>query len=287
MKKFLSALTAFCMSASLIVGSLPASALKVVTDDSVKSEAGALTWTIESVTADPGDIVPVHVYVTNDPGTAGYDAAITVDGRALSTSDLTIEDIMQGNDDGDSETYLEFGMFAANPDTGSVASSRGDGLNSVAVDGDAVYVMYFNIPENATDGTVYTLEFSDLVVSNGAYEVLDVTTVGGTITVGEAPTTTTQSTPAAETTTEGQGSETKPPVSGNDHTWYVEKVVANAGDIVPVHVYVANDPGTAGYDVGLKVDGGALSASDLTIEDIMQGNDAGDSETYLEFGMFA
>ena len=83
MKKFLSALTAFCMCASMTAASLPASALTMTDSSAITVFAGDCTWTVSNEVFDPAtdEFVTLHVTVTGDTAAYGFEFTPYFDGK--------------------------------------------------------------------------------------------------------------------------------------------------------------------------------------------------------------
>jgi hypothetical protein len=90
MKRFISALTAVCLAASMTVTSLPASALSIA-DRSASdvAQAGDRTWYMEDYVVEDLDAfaakptVAFPIYYSGDTGTFGYSVTVLADGQKL------------------------------------------------------------------------------------------------------------------------------------------------------------------------------------------------------------
>ncbi len=182
------------------------------TDDN-PSGSDEFTWDIEDVAGvAPGDMVPVHVFVNNDKGCAGYNVKILVDGKEVGESALVSAlDIMKGDDAGTSTSYSELEVFVPNAEKLAIgAASNVIKENVYAKDGEAIFVMYFEIPADAADGTVYELTWDTLSPMDIDQNATNPKGLAGSITVGD-PLPTDTDEPTEEPTTTPEPTDTTAP----------------------------------------------------------------------------
>ncbi|MDE5754906.1 MAG: hypothetical protein K2H89_10260, partial [Oscillospiraceae bacterium] len=337
MKRLLSTLTALCMCASMSVGMLPASALSAIsTDDTavVRADSGLMAragesdahnkgyeWCVEDATFDPanppkGNVIQMPITVWNDPGTAGVNAKILVDGKELtdSTTDdfpFTLALMKQGS-------AYSFETFMPNPAIGDfgMAVAGNGGEPQTAEQGGQGLVIAFKLKDGAelTPGKEYkiglTSEENSFVGANKVVLNPQPILTAGTLKIAGGEDTTTAPTPQDTTaptpqdTTAPAPQDTTAPVAENNHDngyeWCVEDAKFDPknppkGNVIQMPITVWNDPGTAGVNAKILVDGKELT--DSTTDDfpftlaLMKQGSAYSFETFMpnpaigDFGM--
>ncbi|MBR6617477.1 MAG: hypothetical protein IKL00_06355, partial [Oscillospiraceae bacterium] len=252
MKKFLSALTAFCMGASMIASVMPASALSTVFTDADKAKADGFTWSIEEGVVVEDGYAEINVYVENDPGTGAYAFQMLINGKEFSQYGITIDDIGKG------KAYSQMDVFVPNPAIGYAgASSNLTAENQFAKEDVAVVTYYLTVPDDMAEGE-YKLTFNDFKAGDADGKEIKPTLAAGSLIVGD---------PATATT---EGGNTNPGV-GSGYTWYIEEGAKAEDGYAEVSVFVANDAGTDSYAFQMLINGKEFSEYGITIDDIAKG----------------
>ncbi len=286
MKKFLSALTAFCMGASMIASTLPASALTPLLKETPKAQADGFVWDISDAKAEDG-VAYIDVTVQDDPGSNAYGFQIQIekDGKWVSFAEagLEVADIAKGT------AYDRMSMFAANLDEGSAAASNDTDIEpQYAVNGAPVVTYGVLIPDNYAEG-VYNLRFNNLkVAAADGKTMLKPTATQGTLTIGDVQPTASSNTtkPTSNTTkpTTGTGNNDTPNVGADDFVWDISDAKAEEG-VAYIDVTVQNDPGSNayGFQIQIQKDGKWMSFAEagLEVADIAKGT------AYDRMSMFA
>ena len=191
MKRFLSALTAFCLCASTMVSTVPASALYLKDTTAVMEQAdGDFTWYVDDATFDPANdkFVIIPVRVVNDPGIATYNIQLLLDGVPATEAGWKVARIEQGD-------AYSFSAFMGNPDLGKVGAAAvgessivdGKAIDFFAADKASVVNFYLQPVDASNLKEKYDLsinpEHGSFEVANAALEQLSPNLVGGTLTV--------------------------------------------------------------------------------------------------------
>ena len=211
-----------------------------------------MNYQIAEVEAQPGEKVPVPVYVINDTGTLGLTVQFTADSRLK----------YQSNKAGDAYTGMPVWNAASftlnwNLDAAETAKS-----------GAVLTTLTYKVPDDAQPGDRFPVEF---VVENCS----TVDENGNTLTVGyfngaiyipdpDATTTSTTEAPVTTTTTTEAVTTTAPVTTTSESisttmttgrvNYQIAEVEAQPGEKVPVPVYVVNDTGTLGLTVQFTAD---------------------------------
>ncbi len=252
MKKLLSAVTSFVMSATLMTSAFaspvsaaggistvqPTVSLGEVSDVSANKNASNANLIIDfgEYTAKPGDKVVVKPTIKNNGGEyplAGVDVEFAID------SPLKITAI------GGSSAAFGGAAVSANLDQykASITPLNGNGDPTVATDGEALFQLMVQIPESAAGGT-YDIGFGnkvDLFKEGASSDEWSFKEITGKITV------------------EGSGNITTTPPSDGNANLIIDfgNYEANAGDKVVVKPTIKNNGGEyplAGVDVEFKLD---------------------------------
>ena len=250
-KRIISALTSLAMSASFIIGTLPA------TVQTLQAAAADITYTIADVEGEAGADVDVPITIKGDTGTAGMVLELSADSR------LKLKRRLNGNAYEGAPTW--------NASTFTFVWNAGDGRNLVAADGAVLTTLRFTVPADAQPGDTYPISFrgSESKVIDQDGNAHNVTYVDGSITIpGGATTTTAAATTAAPTTTtKAAAATTTQKVVSADLTYEIATVEGEAGADVDVPITIqGTDPGTAGMVLELSAD------SNLKLKRRMNGN---------------
>ena len=238
-KRIISALTSLAMSASFIIGTLPASV------QTMQAAAADITYTIADVEGEAGADVDVPITIKGDTGTAGMVLELSADSR------LKLKRRLNGNAYEGAPTW--------NASTFTFVWNAGDGRNLVAADGAVLTTLRFTVPADAKPGDTYPISFrgSESKVIDQDGNAHNVTYVDGSITIpGGATTTTAAATTAAPTTTtKAAVATTTQKVVSADLTYEIATVEGEAGADVDVPITIkGTDPGTAGMVLELSAD---------------------------------
>jgi hypothetical protein len=259
MKKLLSAVTSIVMGASLMTSAfattVSAASVTAVQPNVSIGDArnvsannnvpvtkpvsnGDIVFDFGTYTAAKGEKVTVSVLLDsgNSHAVASIDAQFKLD------SSLKLSTIGKKSDAYSASVESNLATAQA-----SFTSLEGGEKPTVGTDGQAVFKLQVEIPEDCADG-VYNIGFSgcDIFKSGQDSEVWSYSVKGGTITVGNPVTTTTQSNTTTTTTTT-----TTPPASNADVVLDFQNYTAKPGDKITV-------------DVLLKSGAGAVSSMDAT-----------------------
>ncbi len=293
MKKFLSALTAFCMGASMVASTLPASALTPLLSDAPKAQAGEFTWDIED-NVKPEEtngkrVAYIDVTVEGDLGTNAIAVGIKVEGKTFAEmkaeNGLELKQIKQG------DAYDRMSVWQANLDTGELAGANGteDQSTQFAKDGGIVATYVVLVPDTVPDG-VYDLEFYNVNIGNGNGTAMHDPVLGtGSLVIGdvEVPSESSSNTtkPTSNTTkpttaTTDKGDNTKPTVGSDEYAWDIADNVkpeeANGKRVAYIDVTVQNDAGTNAIAVGMLIEGKTFAEmkaeNGLELKQIKQGD---------------
>ena len=250
-KRIISALTSLAMSASFIIGTLPASV------QTMQAAAADITYTIADVEGEAGADVDVPITIKGDTGTAGMVLELSADSR------LKLKRRLNGNAYEGAPTW--------NASTFTFVWNAGDGRNLVAADGAVLTTLRFTVPADAKPGDTYPISFrgSESKVIDQDGNAHNVTYVDGSITIpGGATTTTAAATTAAPTTTtKAAVATTTQKVVSADLTYEIATDEGEAGADVDVPITIkGTDPGTAGMVLELSAD------SNLKLKRRMNGN---------------
>ena len=250
-KRIISALTSLAMSASFIIGTLPA------TVQTLQAAAADITYTIADVEGEAGADVDVPITIKGDTGTAGMVLELSADSR------LKLKRRLNGNAYEGAPTW--------NASTFTFVWNAGDGRNLVAADGAVLTTLRFTVPADAQPGDTYPISFrgSESKVIDQDGNAHNVTYVDGSITIpGGATTTTAAATTAAPTTTtKAAAATTTQKVVPADLTYEIATVEGEAGADVDVPITIkGTDPGTAGMVLELSAD------SNLKLKRRLNGN---------------
>ena len=240
-KRIISALTSLAMSASFIIGTLPASV------QTMQAAAADITYTIADVEGEAGADVDVPITIKGtDTGTAGMVLELSADSR------LKLKRRLNGNAYEGAPTW--------NAATLTYIWNAGDGRNLVAADGATLTTLRFTVPADAQPGDTYPISFrgSESKVIDQDGNAHNVTYVDGSITIPGGATTTTAAattTAAPTTTTKVAAATTTQKVIAADLTYEIATVEGEAGADVDVPITVkGTDPGTAGMVLELSAD---------------------------------
>ncbi len=240
-KRIISALTSLAMSASFIIGTLPASV------QTMQAAAADITYTIADVEGEAGADVDVPITIKGtDTGTAGMVLELSADSR------LKLKRRLNGNAYEGAPTW--------NAATLTYIWNAGDGRNLVAADGATLTTLRFTVPADAQPGDTYPISFrgSESKVIDQDGNAHNVTYVDGSITIPGGATTTTAAattTAAPTTTTKAAAATTTQKVIAADLTYEIATVEGEAGADVDVPITVkGTDPGTAGMVLELSAD---------------------------------
>ena len=232
-----------------------APATTTTTAESTTVTTGRVNYQIAEVEAQPGEKVPVPVYVINDTGTLGLTVQFTADSRLK----------YQSNKAGDAYTGMPVWNAASftlnwNLDAAETAKS-----------GAVLTTLTYKVPDDAQPGDRFPVEFvvencstvdengNALTVGyfNGAIYIPDPDATTTSTTEAPVTTTTTTTTPEAVTTT-APVTTTSETISTTMTTgrvnYQIAEVEAQPGEKVPVPVYVVNDTGTLGLTVQFTAD---------------------------------
>ena len=225
------------------------------TTESTTVTTGRVNYQIAEVEAQPGEKVPVPVYVINDTGTLGLTVQFTADSRLK----------YQSNKAGDAYTGMPVWNAASftlnwNLDAAETAKS-----------GAVLTTLTYKVPDDAQPGDRFPVEFEvencSTVDENG--NTLTVGYFNGAIYIPDPDATTTSTTEApvttTTTTTTTEAVTTTAPVTTTSETisttmttgrvnYQIAEVEAQPGEKVPVPVYVVNDTGTLGLTVQFTAD---------------------------------
>ncbi len=222
------------------------------TTESTTVTTGRVNYQIAEVEAQPGEKVPVPVYVINDTGTLGLTVQFTADSRLK----------YQSNKAGDAYTGMPVWNAASftlnwNLDAAETAKS-----------GAVLTTLTYKVPDDAQPGDRFPVEFvvenCSTVDENG--NTLTVGYFNGAIYIPDPDATTTSTTEASvTTTTTTEAATTTAPVTTTSETisttmttgrvnYQIAEVEAQPGEKVPVPVYVVNDTGTLGLTVQFTAD---------------------------------
>jgi len=270
MKKFLSALTAFCMGASMIASVMPVSAFTPLFDDANKAKADGFTWSItEEVIPEDDGYAEIDVFVDNDPGTGAYAFQMLINGKEFSEYGIEIEEIAKGT------AYSMMDTFVPNVKIGYVgASSTTTTEPQFAKANTPVATFGIVVPDDMPEGK-YELTFSksEFKVGDANGKELSPTLASGYLIVGD---------PETATTAPTQGGNTDTPDVGDAYTWYIEENVKPASDgYAEVDVYVANDPGTDSYAFQMLINGKEFSEYGIEIEEIAKGSAYSEMDVFV------
>ncbi len=271
MKKFLSAFTAFCMSASIVASALPASALTPILNDVPKAQADVYAWDIEDEvrTEDINGmrVAFIDVYVWNDEGTNGYSVDLDIEGKEFSDLGMELLEIAQG------DAYPKLATFVSNPPIGSAGaanSNKDDQSAQFAANGAIALTYTVIVPDTVEDG-VYKLTFNEDTQIGGEGVTMHPELMGGSLIVGDV-----EPDPTTAPTTEGNGDATEPTVGADEYAWDIEDDVqleeVNGMRVAFIDVYVWNDKGTNGYSVDLDIEDGEFADLGMELLEIAQGD---------------
>ncbi|CDD54365.1 putative cellulosomal scaffoldin protein [Ruminococcus sp. CAG:379] len=216
---------------------------------------GRVNYQIAEVEAQPGEKVPVPVYVVNDTGTLGLTVQFTADSR-LKYQSNAVGNAYTGMPVWDAASYtLNWSL-----DTAETAKS-----------GAVLTTLTYKVPDDAQPGDRFPVEFvvenCSTVDENG--NTLTVGYFNGAIYIPDPDATTTSTTEApvttTTTTTTTEAVTTTAPVTTTSETisttmttgrvnYQIAEVEAQPGEKVPVPVYVVNDTGTLGLTVQFTAD---------------------------------
>ena len=262
MKKFLSALTAFCMCASMTAASLPASALTMSDVNAITAADGTFTWYLDDTVFDPAteDYAVLNVYVKNDPGTAGFDFTLLVDGKTFADAGFELVDIAWP-EEGDS---YKFGTFQPNMEIGCVGAANDKDGNITLPDGSVAVQYYVIPPADAAPGTVYKLSLDELHAANESQERHTTATVDGTLTIKGGSTDPTETDPIDP----NPGNDDKK--NAKEFTWYIDDTYFDpeTDEFAVLSVYVTKDIGISGFATEMLADGKLLTEAGFEILDI-------------------
>ena len=240
-KRIISALTSLAMSASFIIGTLPASV------QTMQAAAADITYTIADVEGEAGADVDVPITIKGtDTGTAGMVLELSADSR------LKLKRRLNGNAYEGAPTW--------NAATLTYIWNAGDGRNLVAADGATLTTLRFTVPADAQPGDTYPISFrgSESKVIDQDGNAHNVTYVDGSITIPGGATTTTAvatTTAAPTTTTKAAAATTTQKVIAADLTYEIATVEGEAGADVDVPITIkGTDTGTAGMVLELSAD---------------------------------
>ena len=251
-KRIISALTSLAMSASFIIGTLPASV------QTLQAAAADITYTIADVEGEAGADVDVPITIKGDTGTAGMVLELSADSR------LKLKRRLNGNAYEGAPTW--------NASTFTFVWNAGDGRNLVAADGAVLTTLRFTVPADAKPGDTYPISFrgSESKVIDQDGNAHNVTYVDGSITIPGGATTTTAAattTAAPTTTTKAAVATTTQKVVSADLSYEIATVEGEAGADVDVPITIkGTDPGTAGMVLELSAD------SNLKLKRRLNGN---------------
>ena len=222
------------------------------TTESTTVTTGRVNYQIAEVEAQPGEKVPVPVYVINDTGTLGLTVQFTADSRLK----------YQSNKAGDAYTGMPVwnaASFTLNWNLDAAETAKG---------GAVLTTLTYKVPDDAQPGDRFPVEFvvenCNTVDENG--NTLTVGYFNGAIYIPDPDATTTSTTEApVTTTTTTEAVTTTAPVTTTSETisttmttgrvnYQIAEVEAQPGEKVPVPVYVVNDTGTLGLTVQFTAD---------------------------------
>ena len=235
-----------------------APATTTTTAESTTVTTGRVNYQIAEVEAQPGEKVPVPVYVINDTGTLGLTVQFTADSR------LKYQSNAAGN------AYTGMPVWDAASYTLNWSLDTAETAKSGAV----LTTLTYKVPDDAQPGDRFPVEFvvenCSTVDENG--NALTVGYFNGAIYIPDPDATTTSTTEAPVTTTTTTTTTTTPeavtttaPVTTTSETisttmttgrvnYQIAEVEAQPGEKVPVPVYVVNDTGTLGLTVQFTAD---------------------------------
>ncbi len=232
-----------------------APATTTTTAESTTVTTGRVNYQIAEVEAQPGEKVPVPVYVINDTGTLGLTVQFTADSR------LKYQSNAAGN------AYTGMPVWDAASYTLNWSLDTAETAKSGAV----LTTLTYKVPDDAQPGDRFPVEFvvencstvdengNALTVGyfNGAIYIPDPDATTTSTTEAPVTTTTTTTTPEAVTTT-APVTTTSETISTTMTTgrvnYQIAEVEAQPGEKVPVPVYVVNDTGTLGLTVQFTAD---------------------------------
>ena len=293
MKKFISALTAFCMCASMTAASLPASALTMTDSSAITAFAGDCTWTVSNEVFDPAkdEYVTLHVTVTGDTAAYGFEFTPYFDGKDFAAAGFELWDIAPAD-----TGYTDFETFTFNPDNGHVGSAKKTEGNQTIADGSVVVDIDVVPPANAKPGQVYKVSLNNLIVGDSDQNKYKPASVDGSITIAggsdtpsdtpsETPTQAPSQTPSqtpSDVTPDRPSAEDKK--NASEWTWYFDDTTYNPKTgkdgkgnkgYIEITAYVTKDQGTYGFDFTPLIDGKTFAEQGFEIDTIEWAADGG------------
>ena len=216
MKRFISALSSFCLAATSIFSAFPAM--------SASAAGGSITITGDKVTANAGENVEFGFKVTNASEVAGMQLFFDFDGL----QNVKMVDMP------DNPAYMVEPTF--NPSVGSFV--WGGSTNEIAEEGGDLVVFTATVPSSAKSSYEVKLNSSEKnAVRNRTMEDVSLSF-----------------SPAVITVPNGSGSGSGDKIDGAMNITG-DKAVAKCGDTVRVGFKVDTDPGTAGMQLFFNFDG--------------------------------
>ena len=274
MKRFISALSSLCLAATAVFSAFPAQAAAANTV-SAKATAGAdaAEGTVvyrfvpdgqssysDTVKVEAGQKVKLNLTVENDPGTAGAQLYFKFDNRLTLAKRATAGDAYDAS-------------YEWNADDCALVWTCAEGHEQKAKDGAVIYSFTVTVPDNAADGTSYTVDLDknnpkgvSVRPEGGVKEAADIPYefYGVKLKVGDG----------AEPDTTAGGGSTQPPAGTVVYNFVPDGVSytagnpnthnAKAGEKIKVNLTVKNDPGTAGGQIYFKVTNGLEIAKRAT-----------------------
>jgi len=164
-----------------------------------KKNAKEWTWYLDDVYLDieaGQKEAEIHVFVTKDPGTYGYNFTLLIDGK-------TVDEAGWKFDVEPTDVY-EFETFQPNKEKGKLgaasklADENNNAINSVAEDGDKILDVYLTPPSTVKVGEKYIVTLDDLVVGDANDKKSNPAVIAGSITIGKKGTTPTTPDPGTD-----------------------------------------------------------------------------------------
>jgi len=277
MKKFLSALTAFCMGTSMIASALPATALTTAMPNTEKAQAGDFTWSLNNAVMDDDRYVYVEAFVANDPGTNGFTVSVEV--QNASGKWVTLKDFgLVYSDSSNGGAYPGMGAFFYNQDNSSVASANMASVDpQYAVENKAVFSIELEVPASIADGVYKTRINPNTAKVAIGNTLLDPTYVTGSLVIGD------DVTPPSDDPTDDPSDD--PVVTPTGHTWTMNKAATDSDRYAYIEAFVANDPGTNGFTVALEIQN--ASGKWVSLEEFgLEYSDSSNGGAYPGMGAF-
>jgi len=180
-----------------------------------KKNSATWTWYLDDVWYDPATdddgCAEMHIYVTKDEGTFGYNFTLTIDGKTIDEAGWEL-DIEQ-------TSVYKLDPFQANKKKGIIGGASktkdadGNAVDTVAKDGDAILDLYLTPPDTVKEGEKYIVSLKDLTVGDASDVKHKPDVIAGSITIGkegETVVTPSEETPSEEKPSEETPSEEKP-----------------------------------------------------------------------------